>query len=95
MTTLTNQIHLDEITEQARAAKPGRTILTVVAAVLFGLGWCAAKTFAVVWLGVTWGFTAVRVGWQSAHGPSRSQRLAAMTAEIEDLRTRLARLGGP
>ena len=95
MTTWLDTIPVDEITGQAKAAKPGRTALTVVAAVLFGLGWCAARLFAVLWLAVTWAFTAVRVGWQAAHGPSRAARLAAMTAEIEDLRTRLARLGGP
>ena len=95
MTTWLGEIPLDEITEQARHARPARTALTLVAALLFGLGWVAARVFAVAWLAVTWSFTAVRVGWQAAHGPSRASRLAAMTAEIEDLRTRLARLGGP
>lgn len=95
MTTWLDTIPVDEITGQAKQARPGRTVLTAVAAVLFGAGWLAARTFAVLWLAATWAFTAVRVGWQAAHGPSRAQRLAAMTAEIEDLRTRLARLGGP
>lgn len=95
MTTLAERIPVDEISEQAKHAKPGRTLLTLVAGLLFGLGWAAAKLFAVAWLALCWSWTAVRVGWQAAHGPSRAQRIAVMTKEIETLRTQLARLGGP
>lgn len=95
MTSWSDTIPVDEITAQARDARPARTLLTIIAGVLFGLGWLAARVFAVLWLALTWSATAVRVGWKAAHGPSRAQRLEAMTAEIEDLRTRLARFSGP
>ena len=94
MTTLAERIPLDEITEQAREVRPARTVLTLIAGALFGLGWLAAKAFAVAWLCLSWSWTAVRVGWQSAHGPSRASRMSALDAENEELRTRLARFGG-
>ena len=62
----------DRITEQARQVDVGRTVLALLAAVMFGVGWCAAKTvtglvvalrgvlLAIVWVGV-----AVREGWRA------------------------------
>lgn len=52
------------ISAQARNIRFGPTALTLVAGVLFGLGWLAAKACAVVWMALTWSFAAVRVGWQ-------------------------------
>ena len=94
MTALTERIPLDEITAQAEAVKPGRAVLTVVAAVLFGLGWVAARVVSVLWLAVMWSGVAVREGWRASHGPSRAQRLAAQAAEIGELKTQLGRFGG-
>ena len=94
MTTLTERIPLDEITEQARQVRPARTALTVVAAVLFGLGWIGARVFAVAWLSVMWCGVAVREGWRASHGPSRKATVAAQAAQIEDMKARLHRLGG-
>lgn len=39
-----------------------RVVLTAVAAVLYGLGWMAAKALH----GAVWAWTAVRVGWVEA-----------------------------
>ena len=64
MTAITERLDLDTITAQAREVHFWRTVLTLVAALLFGLGWVLAKTFAVAWLAAAWSFTAVRVGWQ-------------------------------
>jgi hypothetical protein len=78
MTSLTELLPLDEINRQAREVHFWRTVLTLVAAVLFGAGWVTAKVFAVLWLAAAWSFTAVRVGWQEgrktaevSRGPSR------------------------
>lgn len=75
MTTLAERIPLDEITEQAREVRFGRSVLTVIAAVLFGLGWLVAKAFGVTWLALAWSAVAVREGWREARkvnrGPSR------------------------
>ena len=93
-TTTLDKIPLDAITEQARQVRPGRTVLTVIAAVLFGLGWVTARVFAVAWLSVMWCGVAVREGWRASHGPSRKATVAAQAAQIEDMKARLHRLGG-
>ena len=61
MASLTEILPVDEITAQAREVHFGRTVLTLVAAVFFGLGWVVARAFfCVAWCG-----TAVRLGWQA------------------------------
>lgn len=70
MTTLTERIPVDEITEQARQVHFWRSVATVIAAVLFGLGWVAFKFFAVAWFALAWCGCAVREGWREArHAP--------------------------
>ena len=71
MTAITQRIELDEITAQARQVRFGRLLLTLFAALFFGLGWCAGRFF----LGVAWCAIAVRVGWQAGAargGPART-----------------------
>lgn len=77
MTTIAERIPLDEITAQARQVHVGRVLLTLIAAVFFGLGWAAGRMF----YGLAWCGVAVRVGWQAgrqaggAHGgPARTDR---------------------
>jgi hypothetical protein len=94
VTTLTERIPLDEITGQARTVRPARTALTLIAAVLFGLGWITARVFTVLWFSVMWCGVAVREGWRASHGPSRKAALAAQAAQIEDMKAQLRRLGG-
>lgn len=48
--------------------RPGRAVLTVIAAVLFGLGWVAAKTSRAVWPALAWTGTALAIGWDEARG---------------------------
>ena len=71
MTTLTERIPVDEITEQARQVHFWRSVLTVLAAVLFGLGWVAFKFFAVLWFACVWSGCAVREGWREAKNAPR------------------------
>jgi len=52
----------------------GRTILTVIAGLLYGLGWLLAKGLGGLWFLVAWIGAAVKVGWNDArgnHGPTR------------------------
>ena len=70
-TAMLDRVPLDEITAQARQVRFWRSVLTVIAAVLFGLGWLVARAFGVAWLALAWSVTAVKVGWQEgrkAHG---------------------------
>jgi len=71
VTTFTQRVPLDEITAQARQVRFGRLLLTLIAAVFFGLGWVAGRFF----LGVAWCAVAVKVGWQAGAargGPART-----------------------
>lgn len=65
-------VPLDRITAEARQVHFGRTVLTLLAAVLFGIGWTVAKVFGVVWLTLAWTATAVKVGWVEARKPGGS-----------------------
>ena len=94
MTTLTERIPLDDITAQAHEVRPGRTVLTVIAAVLFGVGWVTARVFAVLWLSVMWSGVAVREGWRASHGPSRKAQVAALSAMVEEQKIQLSRFSG-
>lgn len=66
MAAWSEEIPLDRIAAEARQIRFWRTVLTTLAGLLFGLGWLAAKGFAVVWLAVAWSSAAVKVGWQEA-----------------------------
>lgn len=66
MTSLTERMPLDRIDRRARQVRPGRAALTVIAAVLFAVGWLACKVFAVAWLAAVWCGAAVIEGWQQA-----------------------------
>jgi hypothetical protein len=70
VTSITQRLPVDEITRQASDIRPGRVLLTVLAAVFFAIGWTVARVF----LGVVWCAVAVKVGFQAgrAHGgPAR------------------------
>jgi len=66
LTYVADRVPLDRIGDRARQARPGRTALIVIAAVLFGLGWVAFRALALSWLAVAWCGSAVIEGWQSA-----------------------------
>jgi hypothetical protein len=66
-------IPLDRITVEAREIHFGRTLLTVIAALLYGIGWTLAKTFTVLWFTAAWIATAVKVGWQEGRKTATPQ----------------------
>jgi len=63
------RVPVEEITTEARQVRPGRTLLTLIAAVLYGVGWLAGTVLGALWLALAWSGTAVRVGWRDAHRP--------------------------
>jgi hypothetical protein len=69
--SLLERIPAEEITRQAREVHFRRTALTVIAAVLFGLGWLAAKLLTGAWLALAWSVVAVREGWREGRRVSR------------------------
>ena len=60
------RVPFDQITEQARQVQFTRTVLTVLAGLLYAVGWLSAKTLGGLWLALAWSVTAVRVGWVEA-----------------------------
>ena len=72
LTSLTERMPLDRIEARARQARPGRVLLTLIAAVLFGLGWLAFRACAGAWLALAWFGSAVIEGWQSAKAGQRA-----------------------
>lgn len=60
---------VDEITAAARSTPFGLTMLLWFAAVLYGLGYGAAKVFGVVWFALVWTAMAVHLGWTEARKP--------------------------
>jgi hypothetical protein len=93
-TSVLDRVPVDQIGERARKARPGVTLARLVVGILFGAGWLAAKVLGVTWLAFAWVWSAVAEGWQAAHGLSRTQKIAALEAECEDLKVRLSRFSG-
>lgn len=58
------------ISTEARDVHFGRTVLTIIAALFFGLGWITAKVFTYTWLALAWSVTAIKVGWQEGRKPT-------------------------
>jgi hypothetical protein len=58
-------VPLDEINQRSREVHFWRTVATLLAGLLFAVGWLAAKSLAVLWLAVAWTATAVKVGYQA------------------------------
>lgn len=73
MVTL-ERIPTERITAQAREVHFWRTVLTLIAGLLIGIGWLAFKVLAVTWLALAWCGCAVREGWRSAHPPESPRR---------------------
>jgi hypothetical protein len=66
--TVLQGVPVDRITTEARQVSFGRTMLTIIAAVLYGAGWLVAKVASVVWLAAAWCATAVKIGWTEGRG---------------------------
>jgi hypothetical protein len=80
VTTLLERVPADRISERAHAARPGRILLVAAIGLLFGAGWVAYKTLALLWLGVAWTGAAVAEGWAAAREDSRRKQVTRGTA---------------
>jgi len=70
------QVPVDRITAEAREVRFGRTVLTLVAGILFAIGWTAGKAVLmlavvgkVLWFALAWCGAALRLGWRQARSP--------------------------
>jgi hypothetical protein len=66
MTVSLDRVPVDRISSEAREVRFGVTVLTLIAAVLYGLGWVLGKAFVVTWHALVWSWTAIRLGWIEA-----------------------------
>ena len=64
-TTVLDRVDLEELSAQAREVRFGRTVLSLAAFLLIGLG----KVLGYAWLVPVWCFLAVRAGWRDVHPP--------------------------
>jgi hypothetical protein len=82
MATVLGRVPLDQIGSHARRVRFGRTLQTVIAAVLYGIGWVLntvlrTSLFAVGWVAnqgwqaLVWAGMAVRLGWVEAQAGGR------------------------
>jgi len=62
---------LDRISARADDIHFWRTVLTILAAILYGAGWITYKTFAVTWLAAKWSYAAAATGWDEAKRPKK------------------------
>jgi hypothetical protein len=75
MTTLDlfDRIPVDRITSEARQIRFRRIALTLLAGLLWLIGWTTGKTLGGIWLALAWSMTAIRLGWTEARPtPPRS-----------------------
>jgi hypothetical protein len=63
-----------DITARAKQIQFSRFLLTVLAAMFYGIGWLTARTFGVIWLALTWSAVAVKVGWQEGRKTAPKSR---------------------
>ena len=59
-------VPVGRITVQARNVQFARTVLAVLAWLLFGVGWLVAKGFGLAWFAFVWCAVAVGEGWREA-----------------------------
>lgn len=66
---LVERVPVDRITRQAKDVHFWRLVATLLAGLLWVLGWAAARTCAVAWRAIAWAAVAVQVGWSDARRP--------------------------
>lgn len=66
MASVVDRVPTAEIRVQAQQVHLGRALLTLLAGLLYAVGWLAGKTVTVGALVVLWSAAAVKVGWREA-----------------------------
>lgn len=90
---LQDKVPIDEITADAKQARPGRALLGLIGGLLFIIGWVIAKIFYVLFLSGAWCFSGVKMGWRTArHEPLNQPDPRAVMEENARLRAELARV---
>lgn len=88
--SLLERVPVEGITAQARQVRFWQTIGAVLATVLLGSGFLAARLVSTLWLGTAWCAVAVRAGWREGRSPEWA---AAVARRQESRRVRAGRTG--
>jgi hypothetical protein len=71
MSVVTDRVPVDRIREEAVQLPPRavvlalcRSLLALLAGLLYGTGWVAAKAVRLLWSVISWSVAAVRVGFK-------------------------------
>ena len=67
---------LEQIAVKSRDIRFWRTVLTLLAGMLAGIGWITYQVFAVTWRALTWTYAAVKYGWDQARLQNAKKRPA-------------------
>jgi hypothetical protein len=90
--TLLHWVPVDQITADARRARPGRAAQALIGGILFGIMFLIGKTFTVLFASGAWGVSALKMGWRSGRGhPITTPDVEAIMRENEWLRQELRR----
>jgi hypothetical protein len=90
---LQDRVPLDEITADARQAKPGRAVLALIGGLLFMIGWCIREVCGAAFLAGAWTVSAVKLGWRAAAGEALNKPdLQEVLNENRRLRLEIERL---
>jgi hypothetical protein len=68
-----DDVLVERINVEAREVRFGRAILMLLAGLLYGVGWIAARTFGLIWLALAWSYTAMKVGWQEGRKSAKDR----------------------
>lgn len=66
MALVMDDLTLERIQRRQAEIRPLRTLLTLVAAALFGLGYAAMFVWATTWAVLSWSLAALAEGWSTA-----------------------------
>lgn len=95
MAALTLQsIPVEDITARAERIRFGRFVLSLAGWAFYAVGYLTAVSFAVAWKSARWCAAAFMVGWESTHGPTTRQKLAAANETIRLQNIQLSRYSG-
>lgn len=88
--SLLERVPVDGITAQARQVHFWRTVQAILATVLLGSGFGAARILSGLWLVAAWCAVAVRAGWREGRSPEWA---AQVERRQEQRRIRAGRTG--
>lgn len=75
-TAILERVPVDQITEQARQAQFARTVLTVLAALFYAIGWVAGS----LWFAASYAGFSIKAGWIEGRRSSGGRRAGAGTS---------------